>query len=89
MTNEKEFEPAFPFKLIEQVQHGNDDPTEIETTYFGLSKREYFAGLAMQGILSTYTDDLQKYMYKPAEIKAQVTTCIQWADELIKQLNQE
>lgn len=54
----------------------------------GLTKREYFAGLAMQGLISNVDSD--KYvvsegeMTKTAESKAKF--CILLADELLKQL---
>lgn len=55
-----------------------------------LTKREYFAGLAMQGLLSNpnwmsqYKND--NYLF-PAEIVAKIA--IEKADELLKQLSQK
>ncbi|WP_407498834.1 hypothetical protein [Elizabethkingia anophelis] len=46
----------------------------------GLSKREYFAGLAMQGILAS---DNSGAWLKPQDVAGK---SIQYADELLKQL---
>lgn len=49
---------------------------EIETVTFpGLSKREYFAGLAMQGLINNVNSD--KFIAEAA---------VKLADELLKQL---
>ncbi len=45
----------------------------------GLTKREYFAGLAMQGICSN--PSLESY-----SLQEKVQSSIAWADELLKQL---
>jgi hypothetical protein len=52
MENGKQ--PAHPTSKIEQVKNGYGDVTGYKTTTMsnGLSKREYFTGLAMQGLLS-------------------------------------
>jgi hypothetical protein len=52
----------------------------------GLTKREYFAGLAMQAIISSYDSDSMQYRHLNSEIEPQIATCIGWADELLKQL---
>ncbi|MDP5205482.1 hypothetical protein ORI99_00255 [Alishewanella sp. SMS9] len=36
---------------------GNSGPHLTQTTNYGLTKREYFAGLAMQGLLAKHGDD--------------------------------
>ena len=48
--------------------------------------RQYYSGLAMQGILATYHYENYGYMCQEKEIKSQISVCIDWADELIKQL---
>jgi len=48
----------------------------------GLTKREYFAGLAMQGILATGKMNLN-------EQKECINFSIKMADELLKQLEQK
>ena len=61
--------PAFGF----EVSYEND------TTHFGLSKREYFAAMAMQGILATGTANLH-------DQKEFISHAVNWADELLKKL---
>ena len=51
------------------------------STLYGLTKREYFAGLAMQGMIQSHTLNLSK---EEASIIAGQS--IQFADELLKQL---
>lgn len=71
MENQNEYDSAFPSEQTQDNQHNN-----------GLTKREYFAGLAMQGILaanmypniSSTPKDIAKYS-------------IQLADELLTHLN--
>ena len=46
--------------------------------YTGLTKREYFAAMAMQGMLAKYGSDYQVQNAKEA---------IYWADALIEELN--
>lgn len=57
--------------------------------YSGLTKREYFAAMSMQGILSNaegcFTHDNQK-AYSPAQISK---LAVAHADELIEALNNE
>lgn len=50
---------------------------------FGLTKREYFAAMAMQGILSDR--DNQGYTWN---YEAMAADAVKMADQLIKQLNQ-
>lgn len=71
---------------------------DINKSYLGLTKREYFAGLAMQGILSNR--ELQLSMIKDIEYSVRklhkypeitIENCIEInavaiADELLKQL---
>lgn len=54
-------------------------PTEVIYSH-GLTKREYFAGLAMQGILSGLPRPLEAHRKTVSE------KAIQLADELLKQL---
>ena len=60
-------------------------PTELSTLYNGdgLTKREYFAALALQGIIAAYVN---KNIPSPdfAANKA-----VEYADYLIKELNKE
>ncbi len=52
----------------------------------GLTKREYFAGLAMQGLMSSFTENAENGFYGTKEV---VSTAIEYADELLKQLEKE
>ena len=53
------------------------DPKEWNIPTEGLTKREYFAGLAMQGLLASNSGQTSKYLVKKA---------IESTDELLKQL---
>ena len=53
----------------------------------GLTKREYFAGLALQGIIAGRKDEL--YKIKDETIKIYVELSIKSADELLKQLEKK
>ncbi len=86
-TNNKN-KSAQPLTWIDKVQidsHGHtEDVIRVE---LGLTKREYFAGLAMQGLLSNseWMKNYQGEKYiMPDDVVAQVS--IQFADELLKQL---
>jgi len=61
----------------------HNDPKEFNRPMIGLTKREYFAAMAMQGMLASgITIDVDKD--RPFQTRAQ--TCIMMADELLKQL---
>jgi len=68
-------------------QQINPIQTKDNSQIIGLTKREYFAGLAMQGFISspnTYETDGK-------EIRTQTEIaifCLDMADELLKQLEQ-
>ena len=71
--------PIYPFNEIDW----NRSSSEVTTYYSqesGLTKREYFAGLAMQGLLAANNGQTQKYLAKKA---------IELSDELLKQLENE
>ena len=64
----------------------NLDPKIGEKFYFsGLTKREYFAGLAMQGLISSFTKKASNGLWG-VEIKETIIVAIEYADELLKQL---
>lgn len=63
MSNSEQ--PAFPESCTSEGHSSN--------TFKGLTKREYFAGLAMQGLITTG---------QPVEIE----WCVRKADELLKKL---
>lgn len=52
MSTSKGNEPAFP--RLEHVKHGNfSEARYVWETHGGLTKREYFAAMAMQGMLAS------------------------------------
>ena len=51
----------------------------------GLTKREYFAGLALQGLISSFTEKAS-YGGWGTEIEETIKCAIDYADELLKQL---
>ena len=74
-------EPISPC-LIEGVQGYGNNPTIPNRKVHGLTKREYFAGLAMQGLSSgdkIYFDNITQLCSESINI----------ADELLKQLENE
>ncbi|MCT4181834.1 hypothetical protein HZP54_17985 [Elizabethkingia anophelis] len=71
-------EPIYPDPMRGAEQsYTNQTPSDLPT---GLSKKEYYAGLAMQGILAS---DNSSEWIKPEELAKK---SIQYADELLKQL---
>jgi hypothetical protein len=52
-------------------------------SYNGLTKREHFAGLAMQGLIANAPNG------HLSNSKQGVELAIRWTDELLKQLNDE
>lgn len=74
MTIPKKDEPAFP--LITASTIGPNGMPENAHQIYGLTKREYFAGLAMQGLVSDSPEG-----YVPVAINA-----VRYADALLKEL---
>lgn len=71
-------EPAIPHTYEEEV---GDYGMKQQQVYNGLSKREYFAAMAMQGILSDQT-------YVRPNSTEEVSRCaVAMADALIAELN--
>lgn len=64
--------PAFSKAAFYTDEYGIDAPQE------GLTKREYFAAMAMQGLLTKFGNDYELQIAKDA---------IYWADALIDELN--
>ena len=62
------------------------DPEDYTIPCSGLTKREYFAGLAMQGLLTTKGVEIDK-SYASKEPVDVIKKAIQYADELLKQLD--
>ena len=55
----------------------------------GLTKREYFAGVALKAIMQNQklVEEISDSVYPKAEVIAD--TAVEWADALIKRLNRE
>jgi hypothetical protein len=63
------------------------DPRTSIVDFGGLTKREYFAGLAMQGLLATISVGTDSQMVpNSASIKYMTDLAIDAADELLKAL---
>ena len=62
-------------------------PSLQNDTSLGLTKREHYAGLALQGIIAGRKDEL--YKIKDETIKIYVELSIKSADELLKQLEEK
>ena len=68
--------PAMPISVSSST-HGNICSSDFEYGE-GLTKREHFAGLAMQGLLSHYGDSYTHYL-----------AAVEYADALLKALEQD
>ena len=75
MTNANDL--AYPSTIVEVDKI--DGSTINNFDHYGLTKREYFAAMALQGLLA---DSI------PASIEVNVRLSVQAADALIKALNQ-
>lgn len=62
--------------------------TGWEVKFGGLTKREYFAVLALQGLISSFTEKAS-YGGWGTEMEATIKCAIDYADELLKQLEKE
>lgn len=77
-------EPAFP--SLQTFERFNDDLGKYEDYTLpagGVTKREYFAGLAMQALVSTYTISRDEVTIGTAE------TAVRYADALLAELEKE
>ena len=59
-----------------------------ERQYSGLTKREHYAGLAMQGLISSFTEKAAIGGWG-TEMKETIKCAIDYADELLKQLEEK
>lgn len=72
-------ESAFP--IVQEVQKEYTDGTSMDVTDYGLTKREWFAGMAMQGFCSNH---------QVAETAVELAKwAAGFADALIAELNKE
>lgn len=74
MGNESK-KSAFP------IYGGEGDDPRNKILQGGLTKREYFAAMAMQGIISSHPDQIHN-SYQG------ISLALTWADELLKQLEE-
>jgi hypothetical protein len=85
-------QPAQPIVYTEKVYDSFGDCVEQVTVKEGLTKREYFAGLAMQGLLTSQPPykDGRYYGVGVEETKKNIRNFVEHslliADELLKQL---
>jgi hypothetical protein len=71
-------QPAQPgMNFSENMLATTQPPYEVET-FYGLTKREYFAGLAMQGWLAKYGEPLENY--------PMAKECVRCTDALLEAL---
>lgn len=68
-----------PNELIQPVIYSE------QNGYSGLTKREYFAALALQGMLAERTTAT----WKRDEVDARADDAVVWADALVKSLNKD
>ena len=73
-----------PINPIVQEENIGQGGKILMCTEYGLTKREHYAGLALQGIIAGRKDEL--YKIKDETIKIYVELSIKSADELLKQL---
>ena len=73
--------PTYPLEFKKEGSYNTEGWSN------GLTKREYFAGLALQGIIAGRKDEL--YKIKDETIKIYVELSIKSADELLKQLEEK
>lgn len=79
--------PAFPDPLRGGDQNfTNQHPEEWPT---GITKREYFAAMAMQGILSSCDGNIQGMEPNEPNMKYFAELSVKAADELLKQLEKQ
>lgn len=79
---DKPINPIFEDNLIDP---GYSNDTQLICLNNGLTKREYFAGLAMQGLISSFTEKAS-YGGWGTEMEETIKCAINYADELLKQL---
>lgn len=76
-----------PINPIVQEENIGQGGKILMCTEYGLTKREYFAGLAMQGLISSC--DWNFTTFNKDLIEATSKNAIDLADELLKQLENE
>ena len=74
-----------PINPIVQEENIGQGGKILMCTEYGLTKREYFAGLALQGLISSFTEKAS-YGGWGTEMEATVKCAIDYADKLLNQL---
>ena len=79
--------PINPIKGVDDLFYNEQDESYIKQLkpLLGLTKREHYAGLAMQGLISSFTEKASNGRWG-TEIKETIKCAIDYADELLKQL---
>ena len=79
--------PIYPIKRIDDLYYNEQDESFIKQVkpLIGLTKREHFSVLALQGLISSFTEKAS-YGGWGTEMEATVKCAIDYADELLKQL---
>ena len=79
--------PINPIKGADDTFYNEQDESYIKQVkpFIGLTKREYFAGLAMQGLISSFTEKASCGRWG-TEMELTIKCAIDYADELLKQL---
>ncbi len=78
--------PIYPQEYEERAPGAPSYHQKVKHQHLGLTKREYFAGLAMQGLLSNPSFKLSNDM---APEKQYAISALVYADELLKQLEND
>jgi hypothetical protein len=75
-------QPAQPTMEFKENLLASDQPPYDVATFSGLTKREYFTAMAMQGIrLMQYPDD--------KDLQATAKAAVKYADALLEELSRE
>ena len=82
--------PAIPTGLIHEDVFNSDGEFcgTVEARYVGLSKREHFAGLAMQSVLNNFNVYDQGY-FDSSDYEITVQNAVGLADALLAELDKE
>ena len=77
-----------PINPIVQEENIGQGGKILMCTEYGLTKREHYAGLAMQGLISSFTEKAAIGGWG-TEMKETIKCAIDYADELLKQLEEK
>ena len=75
-------------KPINPIEIEKYTPNNGIIKFLGLTKREYFSGIAMQGLISSFTEKASCGGWG-TEMKETIKCAIDYADELLKQLEEK